>query len=78
MPTKDPHIAVIDAQEKLHMVRVAVNAATALIKRKARAGQPLTDDEKQQIKLIKAMAIVQTKRIQEEFYEEIESHGTLN
>ncbi len=74
MPTKDPHIAVIDAQEKLHLIKQQVKAAIARVKMMATTGQPLTTDDKLIIKHIQQMAIDATNRVQEELYRELK-HG---
>jgi hypothetical protein len=75
--TKDPHIALIDAHEKLEQIKLSVRSAIELAQKKARSGI-LTLDDQMQIKAIKAEAIERTKRIQEELYEELESHGKLS
>lgn len=78
MPTKDPHIALIDAQEKIHMIRAAVQTAIARVKKQVLAGQRLTVEDKQMIAAIRQEAIEQARRVQDELAEELESHGKLN
>jgi hypothetical protein len=73
MPTKDPHIAVIDAQEKLHEIKLKVKEAVALFKTKATNGT-LTKDDLAIINAIKQVAIDATRRVQDELAEELESH----
>jgi hypothetical protein len=76
VPTKDPHIALIDAHEKLEQIKLSVRAAIELARKKAKNGI-LTLDDQMKIKAIQAEAIERTKRIQDELYEELESHGKL-
>ena len=78
MPTKDPHVAMIDAQEALHIIRTAVQTAIAHVKAKRLAGHPLTEDDKRMTAAIRAKAIEATMRVQEKLYEELEGHGRLN
>jgi hypothetical protein len=78
MPTKDPHVALIDAQEAIHVIRTAVQTAIALVKAKRLRGEPLTEDDKLMTAAIRAKAIEATKRVQETLYEELEGHGRLN
>jgi len=78
MPTKDPHVALIDAQEAIHVIRTAVQTAIALVKAKRMRGEPLTEDDKLMTAAIRAKAIEATKRVQETLYEELEGHGRLN
>ena len=75
MPTKDPHIAFIDAQEELHQIKLQVKAAITRVRGMAVAGVPITADDKMLIKTIQQMAIDATKRVQDRLYEELESHG---
>lgn len=77
MSTKDPHVAMIDAQEQLEFIKAQVRAAIDLLKAKAIRGE-LTKDDKLMIAAIRAEAIDRTKRVQEKLYEELESHGKLN
>lgn len=77
MATKDPHIAIIDAHEKLDQIKLHVRKAVELVRAKAARGG-LTDDDRLMLKAIRAEAIDRTRRIQEELYEELESHGKLN
>ena len=70
MATKDAHIALIDAHEKLEQVKGMVRDAIRLAERK-RAGGPLTEDDRLMIKAIRAQAIDQVKRIQDELAEEL-------
>jgi len=78
MPTKDPHIAMIDAQEALHVIRTAVQTAIAHVKAKRMRGEPLTEDDKMLTARIRANAIEATKRVQDKLLEELEGHGKLN
>ena len=78
MPTKDPHIAVIDAQEALHVIRTAVQAAIAQVKAKRLRGEPLTEEDKLMTAAIRHCAIEATKRVQDTLMEELEGHGGLN
>ncbi len=74
MPTKDPHIAVIDAQEQLYLITLQVKAAIARVKAIAVDGRELTADDKLIIKHIQQMAIDATNRVQERLHEELK-HG---
>jgi D-alanyl-D-alanine dipeptidase len=78
MPTKDPHIAMIDAQEALHVIRTAVQKAIAHVKAKRMRGEPLTEEDKEVTAAIRAKAIEATKRVQEVLATELESHGKLH
>jgi len=78
MPTKDPHVAMIDAQEALHIIRTAVQKAIAHVKAKRMRGEPLTEEDKEVTAAIRAKAIEATRRVQEVLYEELEGHGRLN
>ena len=75
MPTKDPHIAVIDAQEELHQIKQRVRNAIALVQKHARAGEPLDADQQMLIKAIRQTAIDATRRVQDQLYNELESHA---
>ncbi len=70
MPTKDPHIAVIDAHEELEQIKARVQAAIALVKTKASRGE-LTADDRLTIKAIQQEAIDATRRVQDKLYEEL-------
>lgn len=72
--TKDPHIAMIDAHEKMEHVKLHVRQTMELFKSKANRGE-LTKDDLAVINAIRAEAIERTKRIQDELFEELESHG---
>jgi hypothetical protein len=74
MPTKDPHIAMIDAYEQLEAIKAKVRAAIQMAKTKQGLGG-LTEDDKLMMKAIKAEAIDATRRVQDRLYEEIEGHG---
>ena len=78
MPTRDPHVAMIDAQEAIHKIRTAVQAAIAHVKAKRMRGEPLTDEDKLVTAGIREKAIEATRRVQEVLYKELESHGRLN
>lgn len=78
MPTKDPHVALIDAQEALHVIRTAVQAAIVQVKKKVLAGQKLTEEDKLMTAAIRQRAIEATHRVQEALAQELESHGRLN
>jgi len=73
MPTKDSHIAIIDAHEKLHEIKRKVRATMALLRTRAREGT-LTEDDVATIKAIQQEAIDATRRVQDELAEELESH----
>jgi hypothetical protein len=73
MPTRDPHIAIIDAQEKLHQIKRKVRATMALLQRRAEQGK-LTRDDLTTIKAIQREAIDATRRVQDELAEELMSH----
>jgi Na+/phosphate symporter len=78
MPTVDPHIALIDAHEKLEGIKAFVSAAVDKVKAKAARGEKPTADDLHMVKAIRAEVIERTRRIQDELYEELESHGKLN
>jgi hypothetical protein len=71
MSTKDPHIALIDAHEKIHNVKMMVKQALARVREK----EVLSDMDKVMIAAIKQQAIDSVRRIQDELAEELESHG---
>jgi hypothetical protein len=73
MPTKDPHIALIDAHEKLHRIKVKLREAMALLKSKASRGQ-LSQADLLMVMAIQREATDATRRVQDELYEELESH----
>ena len=77
MPTKDPHHALIDAHEKLDLVKLLVTYAAAMVQRKIARGELPTEDDRLMIAAIKAEAIERTKRIQDQLLEELDSHGKL-
>lgn len=72
--TKDPHVALIDAHEQLDQIKLMVKRAVELAQKKSKNGV-LTLDDQLMIKAIKTEAIERTKRIQDELFEELESHG---
>lgn len=78
MPTKDPHIAVIDAHEELEAIKARVRQARDLVKQRAVAGFPLTEDDKLMLAAIRQEAIDATRRVQDRLYEELEGHGYTN
>jgi D-alanyl-D-alanine dipeptidase len=78
MPTKDPHVALIDAQEAIHIIRASIQTALAHVKAKRMRGEPLTEEDKMMTAAIRATAIEATKRVQDTLAEELESHGRLN
>jgi Na+/phosphate symporter len=75
MSTKDPHIALIDAHEKLEKIKAHVRAAIELCMAKAQRGEKLTWDDQMMIKAIREEAIEKTKRVQDELAEELKGHG---
>lgn len=74
-PTKDPHVAMIDAQEKLHFIKLGVKHALARVKAKVERGEKLTADDQMMIKAIRQQAIDNTRRVQEQLFEELQAHG---
>ena len=78
MPTKDPHVAMIDAQEALHVIRTAVQTAIAHVKAKRLRGEPLTEEDKEVTAAIRQRAIEATRRVQDALFEELEGHGKLS
>ncbi len=74
MPTKDPHVALIDAHDELDAIKARVRAAIDLVKSKASRGE-LTADDRLIVKAIQQEAIDATRRVQDRLYEELESHG---
>lgn len=75
MPTKDPHVALIDAHEKLDRIKLSVRQAVLLVQAKQARGEEPTEDDRLMVKAITAEAIERTKRVQDELYEELEGHG---
>ncbi len=75
MSTKDPHIALIDAQEALHEIKLALRNALAKVQKKVAAGYKLTEEDKTVIKMIRQTAIDATRRVQDKLLEELEGHG---
>lgn len=73
-PTKDPHVALIDAREKLDEIKRAVKQAIAVAQAKSGLGG-LSPDDKARIKAIQAAALDRTKRVLHTLHEELTSHG---
>jgi hypothetical protein len=71
MPTKDPHVALIDAHEELHQIKQTVKLVIARVKEMAVAGRSLTEEDKLMVKAIQAEAIDATRRVQDRLFEEI-------
>ncbi len=74
-PTKDPHVAQIDAMEKLHHIKMTVKVAVEAARRKLAAGQKLSEDDIAMIKAFRQQAIDATRRVQDEYLEELKAHG---
>lgn len=77
MPTKDPHVACIDAHEQIEAVKGGLRDAIRLVQRKTAHGKKLSTDDWHMIQAIRAQAIDQVKRIQDKLAEELEGHGRL-
>lgn len=77
MPTKDPHIAYIDAHEALAAIHAQVQQVIAMIRKKLAEGYELTPDDKAGIFAYRRKLIDATKRLQEAYLREIDSHGKL-
>jgi hypothetical protein len=75
MATKEPHIAQIDAMEKLHHIRMTLQQAMAPIRAKLQAGGKLTPDELAMVKAFRQQVIDATRKVQDEYIAELESHG---
>jgi len=71
MPTKDPHVALIDAHEELHKIKMTVKAAVAKVRAMATAGLPLTEDDKLLLKKIQQEAVDATNRVQDRLFLEL-------
>src|SRR5437773_1444446 len=74
-PFKDPHIAQIDALEKLHRIKMNLQTTMAIIKSRTNAGQTLSEDELLMIKAYRQNLIDATRKVQDEFLEELAAHG---
>jgi len=75
MSTKDPHVALIDAHEKLQAISMSVKQAIALINAKMLRGETITADDQHMVQAIRQTAIEATKRVQDDLYEELKGHG---
>lgn len=78
MPTKDPHIALIDAHEKMDNIKMRIRAAQEALARKLLQGYRMTQDDKDQLAIFRQEIIDETRRIQDELLEELNSHGKLD
>lgn len=77
MATKDPHVAVIDAHEKLEKIKAQVKAARRLIEAKTALGIKPTPEDVANVKAIVRQAIDAARWVQDELFEELESHGKV-
>lgn len=78
MPTKDPHVAMIDAHERMEHIKMLVAAAKTQLADKMAQGYVMTADDREELKRFRQMVIDETKRIQDELAEELQSHGKLD
>jgi hypothetical protein len=78
MPTKDPHVAMIDAQEKLDRLKMMTEIARETLTDKVARGYILTQDDREEMARFRQHIIDETRRIQDELAEEIQSHGRLD
>lgn len=78
MPTKDPHVAMIDAHERMEHIKMLVDAAKTQLADKMAQGYVMTADDREELKRFRQMVIDETKRIQDELAEELQSHGKLD
>ena len=74
MPTKDPHIATIDAHEAIQEIHAVLQRTIAMVRAKIAVGHKLTSEEMAELRHIRALAIENVKRIQEAYVKEIDSH----
>jgi len=74
-PTKDPHVAQIDAMEKLHHIKMTLKTTLSAVRMKLAAGQKLTEDEIVMVKAFRQQVIDATRRVQDEYLEELKAHG---
>jgi phage portal protein BeeE len=76
--TKDPHVAMIDAHEKMDQIRMLVRTARDALTDKMARGYVMTADDRQELRIFRQRIIDETRRIQDELAEEINSHGKLD
>lgn len=75
MSTKDPHVALIDAHEKLDFIKQGVKKAVQKVIAKRQRGEVLTEDDRLMIRAIRQQAIDSARRVQDELFEELKGHG---
>jgi len=78
MSTKDPHIAMIDAHEKMENIKLRLAAAQEALTTKMLKGYRLTAEDRQQIARFRQEIIDETRRAQDDLAEELNSHGKLD
>jgi len=74
MPTKDPHIATIDAHEAIQQVHNVLQETIRMVRAKLATGAKLTSEEMAELAKIRELAVENVKRIQEAYVKEIDSH----
>jgi hypothetical protein len=78
MPTKDPHVALIDAKEKMDNIKLRMKAAVDAMQAKVAEGYKLTPDDRQEMARFRQRIIDETRRVQDDLAEELQSHGKLD
>jgi hypothetical protein len=76
--TKDPHIAMIDAHEKMENIKLRLAAAQEALTSKIMKGYRLTAEDRQKIASFRQQIIDETRRVQDDLAEELQSHGKLD
>ena len=76
--TKDPHVAMIDAHEKMDHIKLRVKAARDALTDKVSRGYRLTADDRQEMARFRQQIIDETRRVQDKLLEELNSHGKLD
>jgi len=78
MSTKDPHIAMIDAHEKMENIKLRLAAAQEALTTKMLKGYRLTAEDRQQVARFRQEIVDETRRVQDDLAEELNSHGKLD
>jgi molecular chaperone GrpE (heat shock protein) len=74
MATKDPHIALLDAHERIQAIQLRVKAEIDRVKGRAQRGELDADEKAALAKFVRRM-VDETRRVQDELAEELTSHG---
>lgn len=75
MATKDPHLAMIDAHEQIQAIQRQIQAKIDRVQARVATGYQLSEHEKKQLRKFRERMIDQTRRIQDNLADELQSHG---